>query len=140
MELAQQNLDGNLASQLGRPLLTLLESLDSETDPVTVSSMPSRAAEAVRQLGISIQGEIAKRTASAPTVSPSGGQQPPTAETASSRPESTSQPVKQVRKVKPQDVALVTVIHDVKEWDALRDKLDERVRELIRQGYDVDLG
>jgi len=27
----------------------------------------------------------------------------------------------------------------LKEWDALRDKLDEKIRDLIQQGYDVDL-
>jgi hypothetical protein len=27
----------------------------------------------------------------------------------------------------------------LKEWEGLRDKLDEKVRDLIQQGYDVDL-
>jgi hypothetical protein len=47
--------------------------------------------------------------------------------------------VRQTRRVRPQDVAFVTVVHDLKEWDALRDKLDEKIRDLIQQGYDVDL-
>jgi hypothetical protein len=47
--------------------------------------------------------------------------------------------MRQTQRVRPQDVAFVTVVHDLKEWDALRDKLDEKVRDLIRRGYDVDL-
>jgi len=133
-ELAQQKLEPQLVDELGKPIIVLRDSLDSETDPVAVSNLPARAAEAVRQLGVRIQREVAKKAVPPPSA---GGEpsEPPRAD--ESRPKPTA---KLVRKLRLQDVALVTVVHDIKEWDTFRDKLDERVRKLIRDGYDVDLG
>lgn len=140
-ELAEHNLDGDLADALSAPLLASREAIDSSGDPVTVANLPSRAAEAVRALGLGIQREITKKAAQRP-AQPAGGatQEPPPPDTGGGEPPPKPEPVRQMRKVRPQDVAFVTIVHDLKEWDALRDKLDERVRELIRQGYDVDLG
>jgi hypothetical protein len=133
-ELAQQKLEPQLVDELGKPIIVLRDSLDSETDPVAVSNLPARAAEAVRQLGVRIQREIAKKAVLPPSA---GGEpsEPPRAD--ESRPKPTA---KLVRKLRLQDVALVTVVHHIKERDTFRDKLDERVRKLIRDGYDVDLG
>jgi hypothetical protein len=119
----------------------LREAIDSSGDPVTVANLPSRAAEAVRALGLGIQREITKKAAQRPAKPTDGAtQEAPPPDTGGAEPPHKPDPVRQARKVRPQDVAFVTVVHDLKEWDALRDKLDERVRELIRQGYDVDLG
>ncbi len=145
-ELAQQNLDGDLATELGKPLIAIRDGLDLETNPVTVSNLPSRAAEEVRRLGERIQREIAKKAVPPTPLPPAGGiePQPPSGEPPPPQPPTGAGPQprasKPVRRLRVQDVAFVTVVHDVKDWDHLRDRLDERVRELIRQGYDVDLG
>lgn len=139
-ELAQQNLDGDLANTLSTPLRALLETVDTAADPMILASLPSRAAESVRALGVNIQREIAKKNAAPPSSSSGGGtqMQPTPPPSSGAKPSQKPEPIRPTRKVRPQDVAFVTVVHDVREWEALRDKLDERVRELIRQGYDVE--
>jgi hypothetical protein len=107
---------------------------------IVVANLPGRATSAVRDLGIHIQHEIAKKVALPPPEPPAGdGTEPPTPTPRPSEPPKKPEPMRQTQRVRPQDVAFVTVVHDLKEWDALRDKLDEKVRDLIRRGYDVDL-
>jgi hypothetical protein len=140
-ELARQKLDAELATTLGAPLRALLDTVDTTVDPMKLANLPSRAAESVRALGLNIQREIAKQNATPPPSSLGGRiQQPPIPPLTSgvSNPLPKAEPVRQTCKVCPQDVAFVTVVHNVTEWEALRDKLDERVRQLIQQGYDVD--
>jgi hypothetical protein len=142
-ELAQHNLDGQLVNKFAIPLRELRDTVDSASDPIIVANLPSRATEAVRTLGSSLQREISRKALPAPTLpgTGEGRQQPPMPppSTSGSGQSNKPEPLKQTRKLRPQDVSFVTVIHDLKQWDALRDKLDERVRELIRQGYEVDL-
>ena len=140
LELAQNGLDASLATSLSEPLLQLQETVDSASDPIVVANLPGRATSAVRDLGIRIQQQIATKAAPPPPQPPAGGAtESPTPTPGPSEPPKKPEPVRQTRRVRPQDVAFVTVVHDLKEWDALRDKLDEKIRDLIQQGYDVDL-
>jgi hypothetical protein len=140
LELAQNGLDASLAASLSEPLLQLLETVDSVSDPIVVANLPGRATSAVRDLGIRIQQQIAMKAAPPPPQPPAGGAPEPSTPTPGpSEPPKKPEPVRQTRRVRPQDVAFVTVVHDLKEWEGLRDKLDEKVRDLIQQGYDVDL-
>jgi hypothetical protein len=140
LELAQNGLDASLAASLSEPLLQLQETVDSASDPIVVANLPGRATSAVRDLGIRIQQQIATKAAPPPPQPPAGGATEPSTPTPGpSEPPKKPEPVRQTRRVRPQDVAFVTVVHDLKEWDALRDKLDEKIRDLIQQGYDVDL-
>ena len=50
-----------------------------------------------------------------------------------------TKPQRKVRQLRTSEVAPVTVVRSEPEWEALRDKLDKRVRELLTE-YDVELG
>jgi hypothetical protein len=43
------------------------------------------------------------------------------------------------RQVRPSDVTTVTVVTSEVEWDILRNKLDQRVREMLAKGFHVEI-
>jgi hypothetical protein len=119
-DLTDRGLDAALESDLAKPLNDLLAGLDETNLPVRVAAFPDRAGQLIRALGIRIADEVRKKDNAG-------------------KPVSVQPPKKQVRQVRPSDVATVTRVTTVPEWEALRDKLDKRVRELIKEGCDVDL-
>ena len=47
---------------------------------------------------------------------------------------------RQVRFVRATEVASMTRVSTEQEWEQLNKKLDDRVRELLAQGFDVEIG
>lgn len=108
-----------LGVALSAPLRTLIDGLESATAPAAAHALPARADRAVEAVAESIRAEVARREARPAT---DGGSRP--------RP---------AQRLRVRDVATVTRVATVPEWDALRDKLDRRVRALLSEGHPVEL-
>jgi len=119
-DLADRGLDSALEADLAKPLNDLLAGLDATNLPVRVAAFPDRAGQLIRALGVRIAEEVRKKE--------NAGKPVPTAT-----------PKKQVRQVRPSDVATVTRVTSGPEWETLRAKLDQRVRQLLDEGFDVEL-
>lgn len=91
--------------------------------PAQVAALPERAAQLVRQLGQRISEEVTKKEK---------------AEAKKSGKEAKPRDARQVRQLRPSEIAAVTRVSTQAEWVAFRDELDRRVRELLEQGYDVE--
>jgi len=117
-------LDPGLEEALARPLIRLRDDLDAETLPAQVAAFPSRAANQVRNLGNRLAAEVRKKM---------------DAEAKKAGKPVEPKPQRKVRQLRPSEVATVTRVTNEPEWDALRDKLDQRVRELLKDS-DVELG
>ena len=127
-DLSERNLEGALYSSLSEPLVQSRDSLDAATMPAQVAAFPDRARQLVRNLGQRIAEELAKKQRA--EHKPDGkmsGKTPPA-----------PQP-RQVRFVRANEVASVTRVSNEQEWELLKNKLDARVKELLRD-YDVELG
>ena len=109
---------------MAAPLVTLQDGLDAVTLPSQVAALPDRAAQAVRQLGQRLAAEVRKKAE---------------AEAKKSGKDVEPKPARQIRPVRISDVVTVTRVSTEAEWDILRDKLDKRVRQLLKEGYDVDV-
>ena len=123
-DLVAQGLDAALQDEMAAPLVTLRDGLDAVTLPTQVAALPDRAAQAVRQLGQRIADAVREKAEA--EAKKDGKKREP-------------QPPRQTRPVRVGDVATVTRVSTEAEWDALRDKLDKRVRQLLKEGYDVDV-
>lgn len=128
-DLSERNLDGALESSLAEPLIQFRDNLDASTLPAQVAAFPDRARQLVRQLGQRIAEEAArKQRAEQKESGQGGGKTPP------------PKPPRQVRFVRATEVASVTRVSTEQEWEQLNTKLDEHVRKLLADGYDVELG
>lgn len=122
-DLAQLGLAAGLAASLAQPLTDLRAEIEGFAVPAQVAALPERVDDAIRRMGTRITQALPDKT-------------PP------------PEPVVQVGEVtakrkrcqvRTAGVAAVTLVHNVGEWDALKGKLDEHVRNLLDQGYDVEL-
>ena len=48
-------------------------------------------------------------------------------------------PQKEIRQVRPDDVAPITRVTTIAEWEVFRNKLDQRVRKLLEDGFEVEI-
>jgi hypothetical protein len=119
-DLADRGLNAALEAELAKPLNGLLAELDETNLPVRVAAFPDRAGQLIRALGVRIAEEIKKKE--------NAGKPAPAAT-----------PKRLVRQVRASDVATVTRVTTAAEWEALRGKLDQRVRHLLKEGFDVEL-
>lgn len=120
-DLKQHLLEEDLAKEMAVPLDAFIAALDSETDPVRVAALPSRARHLVDELGAALRREVEKRAPNPPEVSA----QPPKL-------------ARESRRVRFSDVATVRRVRTEAEWEELQKKLDERVRSLLRD-FEVEL-
>ena len=120
-DLSEHELDLALEESLARPLVELRDNLDAETLAAQVAAFPARTANQVRNLGNRIAGEVQKKK---DAEAKKAGKE--------------VKPQRQVRRLRPGEVTTITRVTNEAEWDALRDKLDERVRQLLKE-YDVEL-
>jgi hypothetical protein len=120
-DLKQRGLEEELAKEMAAPLDAFTMALDTETEPVRVAALPSRARRLVDELGTTLRKEVEKR---APKP-PGGAGEPP-------------KPVREMRRVRFSDVATVRRVRTEAEWEELQKKLDERVRILLRD-FEVEL-
>lgn len=125
-DLAEHNLDAGLAATLTTPLQNFVASIDAEQTPFRVAALSGAAQAKVRELGDKILAEIEKQK---PTPDPK-------TDGDDHEPEPTPRETKSVRAT---DVATVTRVSDIQQWEALQKRLDKRVRELLENGYDVEL-
>ena len=120
-DLKHRVLSEELAKEMAAPLDAFVAALDTETEPVRVAALPSRAERLVDDLAAALQHEVEKRAPKPPT----GGGKPP-------------KPQRETRRVRFSDVATVRRVRSAAEWDDLLKKLDERVRGLLSD-FDVEL-
>jgi hypothetical protein len=78
----------------------------------------------VRDLGNRIVVEVNKRKPKPDAAVPDGKPAPKPRE---------------LKSVRATDVATVTRVSDIAQWEALQKRLDKRVRELLESGYDVEI-
>jgi hypothetical protein len=123
-ELAAQGLDPVLLAEMAAPLVTVRDGLDAVTLPSQVAALPDRVSQAIRQLGQRMANEVREKAE---------------AEAKRAGKEVETKRVRQTRPVRASDVATVTRVSTEAEWDVLRDKLDKRVRQLLKE-FDVELG
>jgi len=126
-DLSERELETSLESSLAEPLVKLRDSLDGETLPATVAGFPDRARQLVRQLGQRIAEEAAKNQKVPDGGGGTSGGNGPT-------------PPRKVRVLRPTEIATVTRVSNTEEWEQLSNKLDQRVRQLLDDGFDVELG
>jgi hypothetical protein len=127
-DLSERSLDTALQSSLSEPLVQLRDCLDAATMPAQVAAFPDRARQLVRNLGQRIAEEAARKQRAEPKPDGKNGSKPPPVP-----------PPRQVRLVRATEVASVTRVSNEQEWEQLKNKLDARVKELLRD-YDVELG
>lgn len=80
-------------------------------------------------LGQRIASEVAKMQQPTPPGSGKGGAGIPP-----------PQPTRKVRVIRITEVATVTKVSSEQEWEQLSSKLDQQVRKLLTDGFDVELG
>jgi len=96
--------------------------------PAQVAAFPDRARQLVHNLAQGITEEVAKKQrAEHKPDGKTSGKTPPT-------------PPRQVRVVRAADLVLVTRVSTEQEWEGLKTKLDQRVRQLLAEGFDVEIG
>jgi hypothetical protein len=119
--LEQHHLEAKLAEELAHPLDALLAGLDRDTDPARVAALPERARRLVYELGTAVQREVAKHV-----PQPNAGEpQPP--------------PPRELQRLRFSDVTMVRRIRTEPEWEAVITKLDEQVRNLLKNNVEVEL-
>jgi len=106
-------------SELADPLAVLRDELDQVTLPVAVAALAQRADQAIRELGARIAHET-RRKAPCQLDDPTEKPRP-------------------VQRLRAGDVATVTTVHTEREWEELKEKVDQRVRQLLAEGYDVEV-
>jgi hypothetical protein len=122
-DLADRQLDASLADSLAEPLIQFRESLDAATLPSQVAAFPERSNGLVRSLGQRIADAVAAKQKA---ENGGTGKTPP-------------KPTREVRYVRATEVASVTRVTSGPEWDQLKEKLDQRVRQLLADGFDVEI-
>jgi len=128
LELSDRGLDASLESTLSAALTQFRDTLDAATLPSQVAAFPERARTLVRSLGQRIAEEVAKKQRDQEKKSGKGdGKTAP------------QPPVRNVRVLRASEVSAVTRVSSVPEWEQLMSKLDQRVRQLLRD-FDVELG
>jgi len=120
-DLKQRLLEEELAKEMTAPFDVFVAALDTETEPVRVAALPSRARRLVDELGAALRRELEKR---APKPKEGAGEPP--------------KPVREMRRVRFSDVATVRRVRTEAEWEELQKKFDERVRTLLRD-FEVEL-
>ena len=123
-DLADHGLDSSLEPQLAQALQAFADKIDNEATLVQVSALSRTAEDLVRDLGNRIVVEVNKLKPKPDDGIPDGQPAPKPRE---------------LKSVRATDVATVTRVSDIAQWEALQKRLDKRVRELLDSGYDVEI-
>jgi len=113
--LKANGLDPELIPKLSKPLTDFLDSLEDETAPTRVAALSRRGALLAEKMRQAIIRKIREKQ-----KAPRGPQKP-------------------VERVRVADISLVRRIKNVEEWDQIRDKLDEKVKNILKKGKEVEL-
>jgi hypothetical protein len=120
-DLEERKLEEELAKDMAEPIVAFGAVLDSETEPVRVAALPSRARRLVDELGAALRKEVEKRAPKPPEEA----RKPP-------------KTLRETRRVRFSDVATVRRVCNETEWEELQRKLDRRVRTLLHE-FEVEL-
>ncbi len=126
-DLAARGLPAELLAEVAQPLRALRDGLFGIALPVQLAALQQKVTQAIQAVGKLILREENRCKV---VVVPGDGDGP--------LPEPT--PQRPVRRLRVSDVATVTTVRSEEEWDTLKARLDERVRRLLKDGSDVDLG
>jgi hypothetical protein len=136
-ELTTRVVDLGLAADAGTalaaPISDFLAGLDSVVASAPASGLVDKAHRLGRELDAALAAAAAART---PTVKPVVVYDKPPGD--SPRPAPPRE--RTIRKLHVADVTIGTVIRDEATWDTMSKKLDERVRKLLADGFDVEIG
>jgi hypothetical protein len=124
-DLTQHALPADQLPKLTAPLTLFRDGLDGIALPAKVAGLPDQARRLVRHLGQQI-ADLAVPPPSPPSDTSPHPDPPP--------------PPRQVRTLRLSEVSSVSRVRNEDEWRKLADRLDERVRRLLADGYDVELG
>ena len=122
-EMAQWGLDAGLAAGLAQPLTDLRAEIDRIAVPAQVAALPERVDSAIRRMGTRITQALADKAPPPEPVVQVG--------------EKTAK--RKRRQVRAGDVATMTIVHNESEWEQLKTKLDEQVRRLLKDGFEVEV-
>jgi len=112
--LSVAGLDQELEDELAKPLNDWLDNLESITGLAEIANLPTDANRLIFSLELRIKQKLAEKRPPPP-------------------------PQKPVEQVRVQSYFLRSRISDVDEWEKLMDKLDSKVKELLKSGKDVEL-
>ena len=118
--LKANGLEPEIGLKMSKPLTDFLDSLDEETFPTRVAVLPERARSLVEELrrGIARELDEKRKREIGPMEAP---------------------PPKPVERVRLAEVFLVQRVRSLEEWEPLRDKLDEKVKNILKEGKEVEL-
>ena len=126
VDLREHVLPESLAVDLTKPLSDFIHQIPSVTSPAQVAALDSRAQEWVKSMGQRIVDEARLAKKEPDSVVPMADQN--------------SKHARAVKPLRATDVSTVTRVTDVDQWEAYVARLDKRVRQLLADGYDVELG
>ncbi len=118
--LKSTGLEPGLTAKLSKPLIGFRDYIDEENLPIRVAALSDRVALLVGDLRDAIMREMQKKQ-----KPPKGPERAP--------------PQKPIERVRVADVSLVRRVRNIEEWDRIRDKLDEKVKSILKKGKEVEL-
>lgn len=121
-DLKEHDLEPSLLETYAAPLREFEQKIAEDGSPVRILAHTMNAQELVRNVGQQILNEAQSNIA--PTSTGNG----------------TPTPSGKLHRVRPTDVATVTRVSNVEQWEALQKRIDKRVRQLLNDGYEVELG
>jgi hypothetical protein len=124
-ELSARGLDASLETSLAQPLAQLRDSLEAATLPSQVAAFPERARSLVRNLGQRLTDEVANKLREERKRQGEASEK--------------TAPPRQVKLVRATDVMPITRVSTELEWEQLKTRLDHRVRQILADGFDVEL-
>lgn len=114
-EMKGRGIDPDIAKEFSAPLREMLDSLNNVTVPAKTAALSGQAEAAIRRLGEKLSDVSYQQSAQPDSQHP-------------------------IHRLRAGEVATVTKIRTIEEWETIRDRLDARVRKLLEDGYDVELG
>jgi len=122
-DLSRNGLDASLMDKLSEPLINFMQNIDNIIHPAQIAALPGQAEGKIQELAEELVRKI-------PVIE---------------QEEHTGyieKPVKSSRKIKylhVKDITAVTRVTTEAEWEKLQGLLDKKVRQLLSEGYDVEL-
>jgi hypothetical protein len=134
-ELSQRGLSPDLESELSATLRKLLDGMDEITAPVKATALAQQVEAAIRAMGEKILRKAAEQAESKAEVDETREDDAQSTQPQENRPAG----ARQIHILRVREVATVTRVATLDDWDRIRERLDTRVRELLNQGLKVEL-
>jgi hypothetical protein len=135
-ELGRRGLSSDLETELFTLLRNLRDGMDEITAPVKAAALSQQVEAAIRAVGEKILRKATEQIeAQAERDEPEEDSAQP-GQPKDKRPASPQQ----VHTLRVSELATVTRVTTVEDWDRIKERLDTRVRELLNQGLQVEFG